>query len=638
MKTACVHIIGMLLAAHPAVAWAQSDLEGLEEQAIKRAAARVAPAVVAIDTVGGLERAEGVLVGTGPTTGLVIAPDGHIISSSFNFIQQPTSILVSLPGREDRLPARIVATDHARLLTLLKVDVATPLFVPQAVSRQELRVGQWAIAVGRTFDRQQVNVSVGIVSATDRVWGRAVQTDAKISPSNYGGPLVDVYGRVMGVLSPLSPHAESEVAGVQWYDSGIGFAVPLSDVLAQLKRLRSGEDLYPGKMGITLKSTDQIGTELEIGVCRPNSPAYEAGLRAGDVVQELNGRLLKRQTHLRHTLGPLYAGDDVSVVALRGQQRIEVTLQLVQKLEPYAHPFLGILPLRDREPPVVRYVFDKSPAAEAGIQPGDRIVQLGSEKTNSVADLRNAMSALSPDDQVRITILRDEQPLDVPVKLGAYNGIVPSQLPPATDPNPVAAVAGGKIEVKLPEEADTCFAVLPQQYDDSVPHSLLVVFHIPGQYDETQLTETWGHLADLHQMIVLAPKCRDPRRWMPTDVEFVKKTIQQVKQSYNVDAARIATHGEKAGGAMAFLVGLSQRQLVRGISVRETGVPLQARRLTNEPDQPLSIRIQSTATEAGTPLAEAIQRLREARFPISISAADDGLAGLARWVDTLDRI
>ena len=73
-----------------------------------------------IETIGGLERVGGVLVGTGPTTGLVVSDDGYIISSAFNFIQQPTSILVTLPGGQ-RAAAKIVARDHSRMLVLLKV-------------------------------------------------------------------------------------------------------------------------------------------------------------------------------------------------------------------------------------------------------------------------------------------------------------------------------------------------------------------------------------------------------------------------------------------------------------------------------------------------------------------------------------
>ena len=91
------------------------------------------------------------------------------------------------------------------------------------------------MAVGRTLVGQvdqMPSVSVGIISALDRIWGKAIQTDAKVSPTNYGGPLIDLYGRVQGVLVPASPQAEGETAGFEWYDSGIGFAIPLEDINA----------------------------------------------------------------------------------------------------------------------------------------------------------------------------------------------------------------------------------------------------------------------------------------------------------------------------------------------------------------------------------------------------------------------
>ena len=69
----------------------------------------------------------------------------------------------------------------------------------------QIRVGQWTIAVGRAFEGREPNMAVGVLSATDRIWGKAIQTDAAVSPNNYGGPLVDIAGRVLGVLVPLSP-------------------------------------------------------------------------------------------------------------------------------------------------------------------------------------------------------------------------------------------------------------------------------------------------------------------------------------------------------------------------------------------------------------------------------------------------
>ena len=106
--------------------------------------------------------------------------------------------------------AQRIASDKSRLLTLLKIE-ATGLPVPRHVPKNEIAEGQWSIALGRTLDakRAQVpSVSVGIISATGRIWGKALQTDAKISPINYGGPMIDIEGRVQGILVPASPQGD----------------------------------------------------------------------------------------------------------------------------------------------------------------------------------------------------------------------------------------------------------------------------------------------------------------------------------------------------------------------------------------------------------------------------------------------
>ena len=103
-----------LLFLLPSAPAAQDDLVALEEQAVKAAVAKIAPSVLRIETVGGLERVERVLVGTGATTGLAVSPDGYIISSAFNFIQQPSSILVTLPDGQ-RAAAEIVGRDRSRI-------------------------------------------------------------------------------------------------------------------------------------------------------------------------------------------------------------------------------------------------------------------------------------------------------------------------------------------------------------------------------------------------------------------------------------------------------------------------------------------------------------------------------------------
>ncbi|MDX1944022.1 MAG: PDZ domain-containing protein, partial [Pirellulaceae bacterium] len=472
------------------------DLADQEEAAIRQAVATVAPSVVRIETLGGLERVGQVLVGTGPTTGLIVSADGYIVSSAFNFIQQPSSILVTLPGGQ-RAAAKIVSRDHSKMLVLLKVTTTETLPVPVAVSRSEMAVGQWAIAVGRTYDQPLPNLSVGVLSALNRVWSRAIQTDAKISPANYGGPLIDIHGRVLGVLVPLSPQGQgSEVAGAEWYDSGIGFAVPLAEINTRLPAMKSGQDQYAGLLGISLKQGDIYSLPAEIAASQPGSPAYKAGLKAKDVIVEIDGEKIVRQAQLKHALGAKYAGEKVQVVALRDKDRITATIELIDKLDPYQHPFLGILPLRGvAEPGVtIRYVYPGSPSAEADLRPGDHILSLDGKAVADAAELRNSVANLEPKAKAKLSVQRAGQMLTVELLPTRLPSETPAELPPAIASSPAAPADKpntGLIEVKLPEETSTAFAYVPTLYNPAVPHGLVVVLPPPGPLDKAAFEARW---------------------------------------------------------------------------------------------------------------------------------------------------
>src|SRR5262245_46162051 len=384
------------LALAPGAARADDELDELQERAIKAALKKIAPSVVKIETSGGTEvvRAgpRGMMRrGTGPTTGLVVSDKGYVISSAFNFANNPTTIRVQVPGVKERKVARVVATDQTRMLTLLKVmdlPEGTKLAVPKAVPREDMVVGYTALAVGRTLALEAESapsVSQGIISAVDRIWGKALQTDAKVSPTNYGGPLIDLYGRVYGVLVPASPQAEGETAGFEWYDSGIGFAVPLTDVYSILPRLLKGTEKNPvtlrkGFLGIRMSVADQVGAAPVIGTVEAGSPAEKGGLKAGDLIQEIDGKVVRNYAQVLHRLGGKYEGDKLSVKVLRDKK--EVTLEEVvlgSSVAAYGQPFFGILPMRDDPAPgvAVRYVYPKGPAAAAGIKVGDRIMKVG---------------------------------------------------------------------------------------------------------------------------------------------------------------------------------------------------------------------------------------------------------------------
>jgi serine protease Do len=652
LTTSCVVLATLMLAARSSDA--ADSLRQKEEQAIKAAVARVAPSVVRIETVGGLERIGQLLVGTGPTTGLVVSADGFIVSSAFNFVQKPASILVSVPGG-GRHAARLVATDHSRMLVLLKIEADAPLTVPEAAPVGEVRVGQWALAVGRTFEVDQPNVSVGIISARDRIWGKALQTDAKISPNNYGGPLVDIAGRVLGVLVPMSPDAGGEMAGVEWYDSGIGFAVPLVDVLSVLPKWSQGVDLRPGLLGINTKGADIYADMPEIAATRATGPAYKAGLRAGDKIVAAGGAPIARVAELKHRLGRLYAGDKVQLTATRGEQKIEVEVELVDKIEPYEFPFLGVLPKRffnaAADPGlVVRWVYPDSPAATAGIQPGDRITTIGGKAIASAAVAAQELLTVEPGEVVKLEVKRGEQTLPLEVTLGKLPETLPGELPAAHDELPPAAAeqpAKGVVELKLPEFENNCIGYVPESYRNDLPHGLIVWLHAPGGFDQDKLVELWKPLCEAHGFILLAPQSADKAGWKPTEVRFVRKMVDDVRRRYTIDPTRLVAHGHQGGGALAYVLGFTSPDEVKAMAVVDAPLPRGVNPPETEPTRRQALYTTLATKSEFAPAVEAgIERLREARYPLTVkSVGEQGryltaeeLTELVRWFDTLDRL
>ena len=645
-------------------ATADDDIALREEAAMKAAVERVAPSVVRIETLGGLESVGEVLVGTGPTTGLIVSSDGYIVSSAFNFANKPAQILVDLADGT-RLPAKVAAHDSSRMIVLLKVstdglDAKRQLPVPEAAPVGAMHVGQWTIAIGRVFDAGKTNVSVGILSALNRVWGKAVQTDAKISPANYGGPLIDLHGRVIGVLVPMSPMETGEMAGVEWYDSGIGFAVPLEQINRVLDRLKKGEDLSPGLIGVSLRPGDPYTTEPVIAACHPKSPAAEAGIKPGDKILAIDGVRVSSQSEMKHQLGPRYAGEKVALTILRGKERLELSAELVAKLLPYVHPFLGVLPMRDNDAAegetatetkpagvIVREVYPDSPAAKAGVKAGDRIVALDGQPVVDRARLQEKIAALEPLKAAKLEFDRGGTTQTNEIKLATLPEVVPTSLPPARDSKPPAdenPTTAGKVEIKIPEAPNGCIAYVPETYNAHVPYGLVVWLHPAGGFKEDELIKAWKPICEANDLILLAPKSAESARWQRTELEFIRKAIDDVAQKYNIDKTRIVVAGQDAGGAMAYLLAAQNRELIRGVAAINAPLPPTMRAPTNDPVQRLAFF--TTLAKKSPPLVAAgIKRLREAKFPVTqVDVGEtprplnaDELAQLARWVDSLDR-
>ena len=643
LAAACVVLLSLSrLYAQDAV-----DLFAQEEAAMRAAVAQVAPAVVRIETFATVDRLAQV-AGTGPTTGIIVSDKGYVLSSAFNFVSKPESILVTLHDGQ-RLSATIHSRDTSRQLVLLKLEQTdnVELTVPSLRSMSDVSAGSWAIAVGRTLDTDQPNISVGIVSATDRIWGKAIQTDAKISPNNYGGPLVDLNGRVLGILAPLSPQGGSEFAGTEWYDSGIGFAVPLTDLVKRLDTLTAGTDLKPGLMGIALKGNDLFGSAAEIAVCRMRTPAYESGLRVGDTIVSINGTTIERQSQLKHALGPLYAGDTINVVVKREEQDVEATLKLVDTIAPYAHPFIGMLPRRDSEGCVVRFVYPDSPAAKGGLQPGDQIVQLDAFKVTDPDALREHVTSLEDNQQVSIKWIRDGAEKNATLVLADLPPAIPNDVPLDTAiQDEDIEVTDEFVEVKLPEEAGTCFALVPEGYDGSVEYGLLVDVDEPGDFSKDDFKTKWAGPAADNRLIVISPRPKDSKQWLPTEADFIQKTIETVTKTYTIDSDRVGLVGYRSGGSMAMLTTRRNREIVRAVALVDSSIAV-GQDVVTDPANRLAICCAlASDTKKVNDARSAIKYLKEQRFPVTEvdlgkeprELNEEERAALCRWIDSLDRI
>ena len=285
-------------------------------KAFRSAVEKIRPSLVTIESFGGVSAIQGRIggirkQGEGNTTGVVISKEGHIITSSFNFIQSPPVITVITSDGQRRF-ASLLGRDETRKICLLKIQPFDGIEVPETVSEGEAVVGQWAISVGVGYGDANPAISTGIISAKNRIGGRAIQTDANISPANYGGPLLDIEGRVIGICVPLDPQSQAAGAGVAWYDSGIGFAIPLSSIESIIDRMKNNERIYPAFLGVRTEPNES-GKGLRVAEVIPDSAAESAGMMGGDVLLKLNGKDIGDLMELRKALYRLEAGMEVEI-------------------------------------------------------------------------------------------------------------------------------------------------------------------------------------------------------------------------------------------------------------------------------------------------------------------------------------
>ncbi len=267
-------------------------------------------------------------VRTGPVTGTIVHSDGFVLAAGAPFGDDVRSVEAVLhDGR--RYAATVVARDRKADLALLLLDKRSqdPLPSLGALHQDELSIGQFVVAVAAPHEPAPAAdpfVTVGILSARHRLnaYLDALQTDAGVNVKNAGGALVDLRGRLIGVILPPSlPYGQN---------SGLGFAMPIDGLSGALTRLMKGQDNEPAYIGVVLG--DAPGGGVLVNGVTAGFPGERAGLREGDVITLLDGEEVSNRRALTDFLWTRKAaGDPMDVTLRRGEETLQLRVELTRR-------------------------------------------------------------------------------------------------------------------------------------------------------------------------------------------------------------------------------------------------------------------------------------------------------------------
>jgi len=385
--------------------------------------------------------------GTG--TGFIIDKSGFILTNN-HVVEGADDIRVSLfgGGRTESYAAKVVGRDALTDTALIQLTEmpAAGLQESKFGDSAQMQPGDWVVAIGNPFNLSHT-VTVGVVSALGRplggVLGREqpmLQTDAAINPGNSGGPLLNVRGEVIGINTAIYTDAQRAA------NIGIGFATPINPIRDLLPQLRNGK-VTRGVIGIRV-DRDGVGKDVAeamglpaaggamLSAIIPGGPAEKAGLEAGDIITEFNGRPVADSDALVNLVIATKPGTSVPVTIYRKKQKrtMNVTVdeldleaeqgrQASGRREPAEEPTatgfgMEVGPItpevarelelpRSRGGAVVLDVERNSPAFNAGIRPNDVIVEVNQQEVSNVSQVQRALQGATPGQPVFLLIWRD---------------------------------------------------------------------------------------------------------------------------------------------------------------------------------------------------------------------------------------
>jgi serine protease Do len=363
----------------------------------------------------------------GSGSGFIIEANGHILTN-YHVIEEAERITVKLAdGRS--LRARVVGVDPPTDIALIKVESDRPLPVAPLGDSARVRVGDWVCAIGNPLAYEHT-VTVGVISFLGRKLFDAslddyIQTDAAINFGNSGGPLINARGEVIGISAAIS-----------WRATSIGFAIPINMARSILPQLREHGRVSRGYVGITLKELDpDLRQSLRLGSVEgalvqdvaPDSPGERAGIRPYDVITSIEGQGIGSNDDLIRRIAMRAPGTVARLGLVRDGSARVLDVRLAERPsdleigapddrpaadEPVpASPAARLgLTLRDLDRGVVRRldlrrelrgvyvaaVDPLSPAADAGFQEGDVILEINRQPVHAVRDVGRVLTPLPP--------------------------------------------------------------------------------------------------------------------------------------------------------------------------------------------------------------------------------------------------
>ena len=386
-------------------------------------------------------------------SGFILNSSGIIVTNN-HVVKDAKTVTVTLSDG-DTYPAKIIGTDPKTDLAVLKISVGHPLPYVELGDSAKVVPGEWVVAMGNPFGLENT-VTAGIVSALGRDIGdgpydRFIQIDAPINEGNYGGPLFNQSGQVIGVNTAILTPSGGSV--------GIGFAIPSDMIHRVVDQLIAHGKVVRGYLGVAAQViSPQMAKALGLPMERPekdgaliaavakDSPAFRAGLKPGDVITSVNGKNVRDPGDLANDIADIDPEHDAKITYLRNGKSTTVSVAVTtmpanpdvgfQNGGPQAtqsHGALGLTlaPLTPQSRAqlnvpnnvsgaVVASVKPNSPADMAGLEPGDLIVGVGNVDVSSPDQAVAAIAAARKANAgaVALRIIRQGQALFVGIDTG----------------------------------------------------------------------------------------------------------------------------------------------------------------------------------------------------------------------------